>query len=193
LSGLFLKAASRAIDGGSYRHFSSGVAWQWWDGEIERRAALHRAICLHKAYTMQRDQPTSQVPTYLEARVAAGHAVPVVEVVSPQSQKSQQGAEQAGASGKRGAASEGGGIQGADTGDEAEVERHAVLAYVVKGLNEALATELLEGFHGPYTEDGVRSGFVGRLKRRQNVPIVLSNEMGPEVLAGMEEWGIPPL
>jgi hypothetical protein len=89
------------------------------------------------------------VPTYLEARVAAGHAVPVVEVVSPQSQEQQQQAEeerQAGALGKRKAAGEGGEAQGAEAGEEEET-RHAVVEYVVKGLNEALVTELLEGLH----------------------------------------------
>jgi hypothetical protein len=81
------------------------------------------------------------VPTYLEARVAAGHAVPVVEVVSPQSQEQE-------ASGKRKAAGEGGEAQGAEAGEEEEAEtRHAVLEYVVKGLHEALVTELLEGFN----------------------------------------------
>jgi hypothetical protein len=81
------------------------------------------------------------VPTYLEARVAAGHAVPVVEVVSPQSE-----GQQAGASGKRKAAGESSEAQGAEAGEEEE-QRHAVLEYVVTGLNEALVTELLEGFH----------------------------------------------
>jgi hypothetical protein len=101
-------------------------------------------MCLHKAYTTQRDLPTSQVPTYLEARVAAGHAVPVVEVVVwPQSEGQQ--AEQAGTSGKRKAAGEGGEAQGAEAGEEET--RHAVLEYVVKGLNEELIRELLEGFH----------------------------------------------
>jgi hypothetical protein len=100
-------------------------------------------MCLHKAYTTQRDQPTSQVPTYLEARVAAGHAVPVVEVVSPQSHEEEEGA---GALGKRKAAGEGGEAQGAEAEEEEET-RHAVLEYVVKGLDEALLTELLEGFH----------------------------------------------
>jgi hypothetical protein len=125
------------------------AVWQWWQGELERRAVLCRATCLHKAYTTQRDQPTSQVPSYLEARVAAGHAVPVVEVVSPQSQEQQQQAEeeegQAGALGKRKAAGEGGEAQGAEAGEEET--RHAVVEYVVKGLNEALVTELLEGLH----------------------------------------------
>jgi hypothetical protein len=87
------------------------------------------------------------VPTYLEARVAAGHAVPVVEVVSPQSQQQQAKEKEQEASGKRKAAGEGGEAQGAEAGEEEEEQRHAVLEYVVKGLNEALVTELLEGFH----------------------------------------------
>jgi hypothetical protein len=86
------------------------------------------------------------VPTYLEARVAAGHAVPVVEVVSPQPHQ-QQAPTEAGALGKRMAADEGGEAQGAEAGEEEEETRHAVLEYVVKGLDEALLTELLEGFH----------------------------------------------
>jgi hypothetical protein len=85
------------------------------------------------------------VPTYLEARVAAGHAVPVVEVVSPQSQQQQEEEEGACALGKRMAADEGGEAQGTEAGEEET--RHAVLEYVVKGLDEALLTELLEGFH----------------------------------------------
>jgi hypothetical protein len=108
---------------------------------MERRRALCRAICLHKAYTTQRDKPTSQVPTYLEARVAAGHAVPVVEVVSPQSQE-----QQAGASGKRKAADGRGSVHETEAEGEEEA-RHAVVEYVVTGLNQELVTELLEGFH----------------------------------------------
>jgi hypothetical protein len=95
--------------------------------------------------------PTSQVPTYLEARVAVGHAVPVVEVVSPQSQEQpaeeQQAEEETGTSGKRKAAGEGGEAQDAEAGEEKEEERYAMLEFVVKALNEALVTELLEGFH----------------------------------------------
>jgi hypothetical protein len=124
------------------------IVWQWWEGELERRYVLSRAMCLHKAYTTQRDQPTSQVPTYLEARVAAGHAVPVVEVVvSPQSERrtTRSMARTAEASGKRKAAGESSDAQGAEAGEEEQ--RHAVLEYVVKGLHEALVTELLEGFH----------------------------------------------
>jgi hypothetical protein len=121
------------------------LVWQWWEGELERRYVLSRAMCLHKAYTTQRDLPTSQVPTYLEARVAAGHAVPVVEVVWAQSEGQQ--AEQAGASGEGRTAGEGGEAQGAEAGEEEEEQRHAVVEYVVTGLNEELIRELLEGFH----------------------------------------------
>jgi hypothetical protein len=88
------------------------------------------------------------VPTYLEARVAAGHAVPVVEVVSPQSERriTRSMARTAETRGKRRAADERDEAQGAEAGEEEET-RHAVLEYVVKGLNEALLTELLEGFY----------------------------------------------
>jgi ankyrin repeat protein len=117
---------------------------QWYECEVERRRVLARATCFHKAYTTQRDQVTSQVPTYLEARVAAGHAVPSVEVVSPQSKEQQEGEGQAGASGKRKAAGERDeGAQGTDAGEE---EGHAVLTYVLTALDEHLLTELLEGF-----------------------------------------------
>jgi hypothetical protein len=94
---------------------------------------------------MQRDMPTSQVPTYLKARVAGGHAVPSVEVI-PQShgQKGEGEDQQAGAGGRRKAAGEQGDEAGAELGEE---ERHAMLEYVVKGLNEELLIELLEGLH----------------------------------------------
>jgi hypothetical protein len=145
------------------------AVWQWWDGELERRALLCRATCLHKAYTTQRDQPTSQVPTYLEARVAAGQAVPSVEVVSPEfeaQQQRQQEQEQEVArvlakverrserimarkpSGrrKRTAADRRNDAWAAQARKEEET-RLAMVEYVVKGLNEQLVTELLEGFY----------------------------------------------
>lgn len=122
--------------------------WQWCEGEWERRAVLHRATCLYKAFTTQRDQPTSQMPHYLMARVAAGHAVPLVEVVLPQPEAHRE-EEQTGPSGRRKAADEREVVQGqgAEAAEEEEgKEVHAVLEYVVKGLNEELLTELLEGF-----------------------------------------------
>jgi hypothetical protein len=84
------------------------------------------------------------VPTYLEARVAAGHAVPVVEVVSPRLQD-QQTKLQVGTNGQWKA-----GREQVKAGNQ---EAHAVLEYVVTTLNEALLTELLEGFHERRSEE----------------------------------------
>lgn len=64
--------------------------WQWWDAEVERRYALCRATRLHKACTTHAENPRSKVPTYLEGRVAAGQALPVVEVEMHQSEASRQ-------------------------------------------------------------------------------------------------------
>jgi hypothetical protein len=94
---------------------------------------VYRAVCLHRAYATHRDNPSSVTP-YLEARAAAGLALPIVEVVSPQSQQEQEKEQ----------AHEHDDPRGADAGED---ELHAVMAYVVKKLNEALLTELLEGFH----------------------------------------------
>jgi hypothetical protein len=128
--------------------------WQWYECEVERRAILHKATCLHKAFTAQHDVPSSQVPTYLEARVAAGHAVPKV-VVSPQPEppttRDGHTTHQAASSGKRKAADEGSDLVGTGAGNPGETEmgeekRHAALKYVIEALNEELVIELLEGF-----------------------------------------------
>jgi hypothetical protein len=88
--------------------------------------------------------PTSQVPTYLQARVAAAHAVPKVVVsLQPVQRTTRSTIRQAAASGKRKAADEGGNLGELEVGEE---ERHVVLKYVVQALNEHLLTELLEGF-----------------------------------------------
>jgi hypothetical protein len=98
--------------------------------------------------------PTSQVPTYLEARVAAGHAVPVVEVILQHSEEEEElwGRTHAGGRDRRIASMSGPRRDPRELSDVAwpevgQEERHAVVEYVVKGLNEALVTELLEGFH----------------------------------------------
>jgi hypothetical protein len=84
------------------------------------------------------------VPTYLEARVAAGHAVPrVVVSLQPVRRTTRSTVRQAATSGKRKVADEGGNPGEIEVGEE---ERHAVLKYVVQALNEALVIELLEGF-----------------------------------------------
>jgi hypothetical protein len=117
--------------------------WQWWEAELERHYLLTRATCLRKTFTVLRDQPTSQVPIYLEARVATGHAVPNVKVGVVAKPADEKGEEEAGASGKTGTAGEGGDAQGA----EVEKTKHAFMKYVLRSLNESLLTELLEGFH----------------------------------------------
>jgi hypothetical protein len=94
----------------------------------------------------QRDQPTSLVPTYLKARVAAGHAVASVEVVALESERriTRSMARTAQASSKRKAA----GGRGNEAQDEVgEEEQHAMLEYVMTSLSEELLTELLEGFY----------------------------------------------
>jgi hypothetical protein len=88
--------------------------------------------------------PTSRVPAYLEARVAAGHEPPIVEVVFPPSKVHQEGETEAIASGKKKAGDAAGDAQGDDVGEE---ERHATLELVLQGLNEELLTELMEGFY----------------------------------------------
>jgi hypothetical protein len=89
------------------------------------------------------------VPSYLEARVAAGREVPVVEVVPrPPHAQWKKKEEHAGTSGKRKA------VGGRGDSEEAEsvhamVEEEAtdaVVEYVVKALNEELLYELLEAF-----------------------------------------------
>jgi hypothetical protein len=117
---------------------------QWFEGELERPVALFKATSLHKAYMARGDMPTSQVPSYLEARVAVGHALPRVEVVSVQPTEEQQGQGQTSTSagGRRKAAEESGDAQGTEA---AEVEEF--LDYVLEALGEELVTELLEGFN----------------------------------------------
>lgn len=66
---------------------------------------------------MRRDMPTSRVPISVEVRVRAGHALPSVDVVSPQPQREPQEEKRIGGSGKRKAAVEGGeDAQGAERG-----------------------------------------------------------------------------
>jgi hypothetical protein len=112
------------------------TVWQWWEGELERRYLLQRARSLHDASTTQRDTPTASVPAFLQARVAAGHVLPQVEVVAGEQE------EHAGADGKRKASEEAGSTQ-------EEEEQHAVVVGVVTQLNEQLFTELMQGFHAP--------------------------------------------
>jgi hypothetical protein len=84
-----------------------------------------------------RDNTTAPVPAFLQARAAAGQALPQVDVMAEE-----QEGEEAEASGKRKASSEAG-----ITPQEAE--RHATLSFVMTTLGDQLVTELMQGFHPP--------------------------------------------
>jgi hypothetical protein len=104
--------------------------------ELERPYLLHRAKCLQEQSVQHPAAPASTVPAFLQTRVAAGLALPRVEVVaSPQEQQGSAGDTEA--------------TPAADASDagEGEEEQHAVLAYVLEELNEQLFIELREGFH----------------------------------------------
>jgi hypothetical protein len=103
--------------------------------ELKRPFLLHRAKCLHEQSVKHPAVVASTAPAFLQTRVAAGLALPRVEVVaSPQEQQ--------------GSAEDTEVTPAADASDagEGEEERHAVLAYVLGELNEQLFIELKEGF-----------------------------------------------
>lgn len=106
------------------------------------RYALYRATRLYRGV----NSPTpAQVPAYLQARVAAGQALPRVEVVWPNELQQQKDGEEGGASGTNG----GKGEKGDSLGDEEAKERVcAVLEYVLTALPDDLLVELLDSFHG---------------------------------------------
>jgi hypothetical protein len=96
------------------------------------RYALYRVTRLYRGV----NSPTpAQVPAYLQARVAAGQALPRVEVV--QFHELQQQKDEAT------------GEEGDPSGDEGGRERVcAVLEYVLTALPDDLLVELLDSFHG---------------------------------------------
>jgi hypothetical protein len=79
---------------------------------------------------MLRQERTVSVPAYLKNRVATRRALPTVRVVPPQP-----------------TVSCGGGARPKSEVDEKTEERHDVLEFVVRDLNEQLFTELLDGLH----------------------------------------------
>jgi hypothetical protein len=102
--------------------------WQWWEAELERPYFLHRAKCLSDVYMRQQVAPP--MPVYLRAR-----ALPRVEVVAVQQAPEDTICTKVSVEAR--------GVQ------EGEEERHAMVTYAMKEMNEQLYIELLEGFHGP--------------------------------------------
>jgi hypothetical protein len=117
---------------------------QLWEGELERRYLLQRAWCLHDAYMTHQEKPTAPLPAFLQDRVAAGQALPEVEMAGGHQEE-----QPAATSGKRKASSD---QQEGQARQEEEV--NAVLAYVVTQLRDApLFREFMHCFHAPSSGD----------------------------------------
>jgi hypothetical protein len=108
---------------------------QWWEGELERRYLLQRAWKIHDAYMTHDEKPTAPLPAFLQDRVAAGQALPEVELAGGYQEE-----QPAATSGERKA--------------HQEEEVNAVLAYAVMRLRDApLFTEFMHCFHAPRSGD----------------------------------------
>jgi hypothetical protein len=118
---------------------------QWWEGQLERRYLLQRAWCIHDAYMTHQEKPTAPLPAFLQDRVAAGQALPEVEMAGG----GHQGEQPAATGGKRKATSD-----WQEGQAHQEEEMNAVLAYVLTQLRVApLFRELMQYFHAPSSGD----------------------------------------
>jgi hypothetical protein len=113
---------------------------QWWEGELERRYLLHRARGLQDA-GMRLSLALGPAPSFLEARVATGLALPRVEIMGTVQD------EDAGAGRKRRAPVVKEKEEAWHMPGLGEGERLAMLQHVVTGLNDQLFADLLQGFH----------------------------------------------
>lgn len=108
-----------------------GVAWQWWEGELERAYVLHKTRRLLEVPTTWQI-PAARVPIYLKARAEGNKRVPQVHL-RPAALRLTRGTA------KR--LQE----QGEERADEGEKE--ATLKYVMHDLALELYNELAAGFH----------------------------------------------
>jgi hypothetical protein len=117
---------------------------QWWEGEFERRYVLQRAWCIHDANMTHDEKPTAPLPAFLQDRVAAGQALPEVEMAGGHQEE-----QPAATSGKRKATSD-----RQEGQAHQEEEMNAVLEYVALQLRDApLFRELMQYFHAPSNRD----------------------------------------
>lgn len=99
---------------------------------------MERVYCLHRARRVHSDRlnnarfPAASVPNYVRGRLSAGVQLPMVEVVVLAATPA-AGAQKKQEQGKPSHAA------------VTEEERVKVLEHVVKGLNDELVTELMEG------------------------------------------------
>jgi hypothetical protein len=106
--------------------------WQWWDGELERAYALHRARQMHEDSTRRQQAPGGPVPAYLRQRVERKRRLPRVEL------QEDNGGRATRASAKR---------SGRTDGEASQEEMDAMVKYAVEDLAPELYVELMMGFH----------------------------------------------
>jgi hypothetical protein len=107
--------------------------WQWWDGELERAYALHRARQMHEDSTRRQQAPGGPVPAYLRQRVERKRGLPRVQL------QEDKGGRATRASAKR--------RSGRTDGEASQEEMDAMVKYAVEDLAPELYVELMMGFH----------------------------------------------
>jgi hypothetical protein len=98
---------------------------QWWQGELERVYALHRAKYMHELSVVRLHVASLNVPDFLESRVLSHTPLPRVELADMPEEAT------------------GGGIEGQGGGHEEE-RRRAVATFVIAELSRELYLEFLE-------------------------------------------------
>jgi hypothetical protein len=106
---------------------------QWWEGELERAYALHRARQMHEDSTRRQQAPGGPVPAYLRQRVERKRRLPRVQL------QEDNGGRATRASAKR--------RSGRTDGEASQEEMDAMLKYAVEDLAPELYVELMMGFH----------------------------------------------
>jgi hypothetical protein len=126
-------ALFRAMCKWGHTHYDAMVRLQWWDGELARAYALHRARRVHEDSSTRQQAPGALVPAYLRKRVERQKRLPRVQLQGDNRGRATR------ASAKRT-------IEG--TGEQlSEEEKDATLKYVVHDLAPELYIELMAGFH----------------------------------------------
>jgi hypothetical protein len=107
--------------------------WQWWDGELERAYALHRARQMHEDSTRGQQAPGGPVPAYLRQRVERKRRLPRVQLQEDNGGRATRASAES---------------KGDQTDGQASQEgMDAVLKYAIQDLVPELYVELMMGFH----------------------------------------------
>lgn len=108
-----------------------GVAWQWWEGELERAYVLHKTRRLLEVSTTW-PVPGARVPIYLKARTEGNKRVPQVHL-RPVALRLTRGTAKK--------------LQEQGEEEPGEGEKEATLKFVMHDLAFELYNELAAGFH----------------------------------------------